>query len=76
MNAFEHLVIRGICFLVAAFYLLASWWVIFVRSKLGDDWFQSHTGKAAFPGSVRACVIFGLVALGIAAVFVFFALRF
>jgi hypothetical protein len=63
-----HLVIRSICFLVAAFWLFVSW-MLFDRIKLGDEWFQSQTGKAGAPGSVRACIFLGLAALGVGCVF-------
>lgn len=74
---FTHtqLVIRGICFLVAAIWLFISWWMLFDRIKLGDEWFQSHTGKAGFPGSVRACIVSGLAALSFAFIFILCGVR-
>ena len=68
-------VVRVTFFLVAVFWIFVSWWLLFDRIKLGDKWFKSHTGKAGFPGSVRACIVSGLVALGVACVFIFCGFR-
>jgi len=73
--AYTHVVIRIVCFLTGAFWLFVSW-MFFDRIKLGNEWMQSHTGKAGFPGSVRACILLGLATLGIACVFIFCGIRF
>jgi hypothetical protein len=65
-----HLVMRCVCFLAGAFWIFFAW-MFFDRIKLGDQWFRSHTGKAGAPGSVRACILIGLGALGIACAFIF-----
>jgi hypothetical protein len=74
-SAHTDVMIRVVCFIAAAFWICFSW-MLFARTKLGDDWFWSHnTGKAGFPGSVRACIGFGLAAVLIGGVFVFLGIR-
>jgi hypothetical protein len=72
---FTHSVVRVASFLLAVpFGFLAS--CFFERIKLGDSFLKSHTGKAGFPGSVKACIGYGTVLSIIASFFIYCAFRF
>ena len=72
--AFHNIVIRVMCFLIAISLGFISF-CFFERIRLGDAFLKSHTGKAGFPGSVRACIACGTVALMGAIFFIYCGVR-
>jgi hypothetical protein len=62
------------CFLIALVLAFISF-SFFERIRLGDDFLKSHTGKAGFPGSVRACITCGMVTLLGAVFFIYCGVR-
>jgi hypothetical protein len=72
--AFQNIVVRVLSFIIALFLAFMSF-CFFERIKLGDDFLKSHTGKAGFPGSVRACITCGIVTLAGAIFFVYCGIR-
>ncbi|MDR3457070.1 MAG: hypothetical protein P4N60_06460 [Verrucomicrobiae bacterium] len=71
--AYTDKVIRGMCLLVAIFFGFLTF-CFFERIKLGDAFLQSHTGKAGFPGSIRACIGCGMFTLLGAAIFIYWGI--
>jgi hypothetical protein len=70
---FTHIdkVIRGLCVLLAAVFAFLSFMFyerIYVRLN-NKELFETATGKAAFPGSIRNCVIIGTIFLAVAVLF-------
>jgi hypothetical protein len=71
---FQNIVVRVLSFIIALFLAFISF-CFFERIRLGDDFLKSHTGKAGFPGSVRACITCGIVTLIGAIFFVYCGVR-
>ena len=72
--AFQNIVVRVLSFIIALFLAFISF-CFFERIRLGDDFLKSHTGKAGFPGSARACITCGIVTLIGAIFFVYCGVR-
>ncbi len=76
---FTHIdkVIRGVCLLAAAVFGFLSFMFyerIFIRLK-NKELFETATGKAAFPGSNRNCMIIGTAFLAITLLLIYLGLR-
>lgn len=75
--AYSDKAIRVVCVLVAVFLAFVSFMFfdrLFVRIKHKEFFETTTSGKARFPGSNRACVGIGTIALIGAAVFIYFGI--
>jgi len=77
-SAYTHTVIRVVCLLIAVFLAFVAFMFFeryFIRKKNKEFFETTTSGKARFPGSNRACIGLGAIALIVATIFIFLGVR-